>query len=174
MTPSTQLTILAIAKFPVVPEGTGPWNPANAVQPYFDPAIAAQLAANPSLAKKLAIYDTWEVDPSSGAVSLTQFAAFYSQIAVSNVPPVGYTSVSGNATVTNPNNVPLDLSQLQPGGAYPNYTIQPNPMGNFGGAPLLVSPAAVLPTPPAGTSTVDAELLADVRDIDTRLGGTPK
>ncbi len=175
MTPANSVSITVIASFPVVPAGTGPWNPALPLQPWSDPAIAAALAEDPTQADNLAVYTTWKINQATMAVSTYQFGVPYSQAAVSNVPPANLEATSNPATIIQSgHNVPLDLSQLKPGGKYGGWTIASAPVAIFNSTPILVPPAAAVAPVPVGTDPVEAEILQDVREIDAKLGGNPK
>jgi hypothetical protein len=164
------ILITSLDKFPV--DTTGPWNPAAPVQAWHDPQAAAAVGDDPALAELATEYTTWAVD-SSGNVTTPTFTTTLGAAAVANLPPAGYTSVpNGPSVIAALNNPPIDLTKMPSG-----YQIQtPFQMIAFAGANAIpqlipVTPAAV--PVPAGTDPVEAEILADVRDIDKREGGTP-
>lgn len=176
MTPANSVPITAIAQFPVVPTGTGPWNINNPLQPWSDPAIAAALAEDPTQEYDLAVYTTWKINAATGAVTTYQFGVPYSQAAVSNVPPANLEASPNPATIIQSgHNVPLDMTQLKPGGKYAGWTIAPGPVSiNSSPTPILVPPAAAAPPVPAGTDPVLAAILANSRQAVTLLKGTPQ
>lgn len=163
------LEITAINQFPAVPAGTGTWNPNKAMQPWFDAAIGAQLAADPTLADDLAVYTTWRVNFSTGAVSTYQFGIPYSQAAVSNVPPANYASTpNAPQVIMSPNNNPIDLSQLKAGGKYAGYTI--GNVSPLNPVPPLVPPAGTADPVPPGTDPTEARILAGEEELLKNAG----
>lgn len=161
--------ITTLYKFPTpINDGSGPWDAKRAVQPWFNSAIAVLIQSEPELASTPYVYTTWDVNVTTGVISFPTITTTMGLAAVPNVPPPGFTSVPGNATIAALSNPPIDLSKL-PAGA----TIVLNPMAAFNGLPLIQLAGAPNPAIPINADPTEAEILADVRDIDKRMGGTP-
>lgn len=158
--------ITTLYKFAVA--SVGAFDPKRAVQQWSDPQAVAAIAAMPSLASLPYTYQTWDVNVTTGVISFPTIKTTMGLAAVPNVPPPGFTSVPGNATIAALSNPPIDLSKL-PTGA----TIVLNPMAAFSGLPLIQLAGAPNPAIPVNADPTEAEILADVRDIDKRMGGTP-
>ena len=107
-------------------------------------------------------------------VTTPQFSMSWRQATTINAPAVGSTSTPGTPVATVPAApIPIDISKL-PAGA---KLVGPGPMAAFGqGIQIQLAGAQSGPVDPT-LAAVKAELdevLADVRDEDKRMGGTPE
>lgn len=126
------------------------------------------------------VNDLFVVPNAAGGYSLPQQAVLGSDDITAltiNAPAVVSTSVP-QTPVTSPAPAPIPLDPVKYAAliASGGKLVGNGPMEAFeGGSAIFVQPATVgLPVPPSTEDPVLTEILADVRDIDKREGGTPE
>lgn len=176
MTPSALIPVSTIYLYPLVGNTTNlPYDPTQPLKQWAMPM--SDVLAGTDLENDLFLFRHAVLASDSITVTTPEAAMPYQQAVTINAPAVGSTSVPSVPVVSPPPAlIPLDPAKLAALTSLGGKLVGNGPLEAFeGGSAVFIQPAVAGPAPvPAGTDPVESEILADVRDIDKRAGGTPE